>query len=45
MSLGKPNVARIYYQQLVRRANGPLKQQAVDALEAIKNGSTRQQGK
>ncbi len=37
MSLGKPNVARIYYQQLVRRATGPLKQQALDALEAIKN--------
>lgn len=37
MSLGKPNVARIYYQQLARRANGPLRQQAVDALEAIKN--------
>jgi hypothetical protein len=39
MSLGKPNVARIYYQQLARRATGPLKQQAADALEAIKNGS------
>jgi hypothetical protein len=39
MSLGKPNVARIYYQQLVRRASGPLKQQALDALEAIKKSN------
>jgi hypothetical protein len=31
--LGKPNVARIYYQQLARRATGALKQQALEGLK------------
>jgi hypothetical protein len=35
MNLGKPNVAKIYYQQLARRATGSLKQQALDALKDI----------
>ena len=34
MSLGKPNVARIYYQQLARKATGSLKQQALDGIKA-----------
>jgi hypothetical protein len=34
IALGKPNVARIYYQQLARRATGPLRQQALDGLKA-----------
>jgi hypothetical protein len=32
---GKPGVARIYYQQVVRHANGALKQQAIDALKGL----------
>lgn len=32
---GKPGVARIYYQQVVRHANGALKQQAIDALKTL----------
>jgi hypothetical protein len=36
-SLGKPNVARIYYQQLARRATGDLKQRAIDELKAIES--------
>ncbi len=40
MSLGKPNVAKIYYQQLARRATGPLKQQALDGLKAIESKMT-----
>ncbi len=35
MSLGKTNVAKIYYQQLARRATGSLKQQAIDAVKEI----------
>lgn len=40
-SLGKPNVARIYYQQLSRRAHGELKQQAIDALKDIESKTPR----
>jgi hypothetical protein len=40
-SLGKPNVARIYYQQLSRRAHGELKQQALDALKVLESQSPR----
>ncbi len=40
-SLGKPNVARIYYQQLSRRAHGELKQQALDALKDIESQPPR----
>jgi hypothetical protein len=40
-SLGKPNVARIYYQQLSRRAHGELKQQAIDALKELESQSPR----
>jgi hypothetical protein len=32
---GKPGVARIYYQQVVRHASGALKQQAIDALKTL----------
>ena len=32
---GKPGVARIYYQQVVRHANGALKQQAIEALQKL----------
>lgn len=34
-ALDKPNVARIYYQQLARRATGDLKRRALDELKAI----------
>jgi len=40
LDAGKPNVARIYYQQVIRRANGPLKQQALDGLKAISSPSS-----
>jgi hypothetical protein len=40
-SLGKPNVARIYYQQLSRRAHGELKQEALDALKELETQSPR----
>jgi hypothetical protein len=33
IALGKPNVARIYYQQLARRASGALKQRALEGLK------------
>jgi hypothetical protein len=36
---GKPNVAKIYYQMVTRRAGGDLKQQAVARLEAISGAS------
>ncbi len=39
VAMGKPNVARIYYQQLARRATGDLKRQALDALERLKANS------
>ncbi len=39
MSLGKPNVARIYYSQLARRATGSLKQVGLDGLEATESQS------
>ncbi len=42
MSLGKPNVARIYYQQLARKATGSLKQQALDGLKATDSKTTNQ---
>jgi hypothetical protein len=32
---GKPGVARIYYQQVVRHGSGTLKQQAIDALKNL----------
>jgi hypothetical protein len=32
---GKPGVAKIYYQQVVRHANGALKRQAIDALKTL----------
>jgi hypothetical protein len=40
MSLGKPNVARIYYQQLARKATGSLKQQALDGIKATEPKGT-----
>jgi hypothetical protein len=40
-SLGKPNIARIYYQQLSRRAHGELKQQALDAMKELETQSPR----
>jgi hypothetical protein len=40
-SLGKPNVARIYYQQLSRRAQGELKQHALDALKELESQPQR----
>jgi hypothetical protein len=42
MAAGKPNVARIYYQQLARRATGSLKQQALDGLKAKASQSTKE---
>jgi hypothetical protein len=35
MTDGKPGVAKLYYQQVVRHANGALKQQALDALKVL----------
>ena len=32
---GKPGVARLYYQQVARHANGSLRQQAIDALRSL----------
>ena len=42
LDAGKPNVAKIYFQQVARRANGPLKQQALAALASLDSaGSSR----
>jgi hypothetical protein len=38
---GKPNVAKLYYQMVIRRASGELKQQAQDRLDAIHGASTQ----
>ncbi len=35
---GKPNVARIYYEMVARRATGDLKDQALAKLEALRGG-------
>ncbi|HEX4000845.1 MAG TPA: hypothetical protein VHX65_20020 [Pirellulales bacterium] len=35
LAAGKPGVARLYYQQVVRHANGALKQQAIEALKSL----------
>ncbi len=35
LAAGKPNVARIYYQQVARRAHGELKRRADDALKSL----------
>lgn len=35
---GKPNVARIYYEMVTRRATGDLKDQALAKLEALRGG-------
>ncbi len=40
LDAGKPNVARNYYQQVIRHASGPLKQQAIDGLRAISASSS-----
>jgi hypothetical protein len=42
MTAGKPNVARIYYQQLARRATGPLQQQALDGLKATASQAVKE---
>jgi hypothetical protein len=41
---GKPGVAKIYYQQVVRHANGALKQQAIDALNTLNAKTARPDG-
>ena len=38
---GKPNVAKIYYQMVARRASGELKQQALDRLNALQGSANR----
>ncbi|MGO8688451.1 MAG: hypothetical protein ACLQLG_02370 [Thermoguttaceae bacterium] len=38
---GKPGVAKIYYQMVVKRASGDLKSQARDRLEALRTSTTR----
>jgi hypothetical protein len=43
MTLGKSNVAKIYYKQLARRATGSLKQQALDGLKAIESKAASNQ--
>ena len=40
LDAGKPNVARNYYQQVIRHGSGPLKQQALDGLRAISAASS-----
>jgi hypothetical protein len=44
MADGKPGVARIYYQQVVRHASGALKQQAIDALKTLAPKSSPDDG-
>jgi hypothetical protein len=38
---GKPNVAKVYYQMVARRADGEIKQQAQSRLDAIRNTAAR----
>ena len=38
---GKPGVAKIYYQMVVKRASGNLKSQAQERLDALRGGASR----
>jgi len=38
---GKPGVAKVYYQMVVKRASGDLKAQAQERLDALSGGASR----